>query len=135
VPKTPISLTVFGGQPQYWEPIFSSPSQSQDEQIFGGSVRVAAYSQGALALGYLQQNRQGHELMQQVTLSGTRTFATLPGLPSAYGNFAFDADHTNIDQARLGVQSFVWQPQLLINFESGYYKPQDNGDTVIQNIN
>ncbi len=73
--------------------------------------------------------------MQQVTLSGTRAFATLPGVPNLYGNFAFDADHANIDQVRLGVQSFVWQPDLLINFESGYYKPQDNGDTVIQNIN
>ena len=73
--------------------------------------------------------------MQQVTLSGTRAFATLPGLPSLYGNFAFDADHANIDEVRAGVQSFVWQPRLLINFESGYYKPQDNGDVVIQNIN
>src|SRR5262245_43651858 len=95
--KTPLSLTVFGGQPQYWEPIFSSPSLSQDEQIFGGSVRLASYRGGALALGYLQQNRQGRELMQQITLSGTRAFATLPGVPSLYGNFAFDADRANID--------------------------------------
>ena len=34
-----------------------------------------------------------------------------------------------------GVQSFVWDPRLLINFDGGYYKPQDNGDVVIQNIN
>ena len=135
VGQTPFSLTVFGGQPRYWEPIFSSPSQSQDEQIFGGSLRVAKYSGGALALGYLQQNRQGKELMQQVTLSGTRAFTTMPGVPSLYGNFAFDADHANIDQVRAGVQSFVWDPRLLINFEGGYYKPQDNGDVVIQNIN
>src|SRR5262249_36594609 len=106
-----------------------------NEQIFGGSVRVAQFRDGAMALGYLQQNRQGQELMQQLTLSGTRAFAALPGLPSVYGNFAFDADHANIDQARLGVQSFVWQPRLLLNFESGYYKPQDNGAVVIPNIN
>jgi hypothetical protein len=133
--QTPFSLTVFGGQPRYWEPVFSSPSQSQNEQIFGGSARVASYSGGSLALGYLQQDRQGKELMQQLTLSGTRAFAKLPGVPSLYGNFAFDADHANIDQVRLGVQSSVWKPQLLINFEGGYYKPQDNGDVVIQNIN
>src|SRR5215468_766424 len=133
--KTPFSLTVFGGQPRYWEPIFSSPSLSQNEQIFGGSLRATSYQGGSLALGYLQQIRQGKELMQQFTLSGTRAFATLPGVPSLYGNFAFDADHANIDEVRLGVQSSVWQPQLLINFESGYYKPQDNGDVVIQNIN
>jgi len=133
--QTPFSLTVFGGQPRYWEPIFSSPSQSQNEQIFGGSLRVAQYTGGALALGYLQQIRQGKELMQQLTLSGTRAFSSLPGVPSLYGNFAFDADHANIDEVRLGVQSSVWKPQLQINFESGYYKPQDNGDVVIQNIN
>ena len=68
----------------------------------GGSVRLAQYRGGAVALGYLQQNRQGQELMQQVTLTGTRTLTALPGLPSLYGNFAFDADHANIDQVRLG---------------------------------
>ena len=132
--KSPFSLTVFGGEPRYREPLFGSSTLSQDEQIFGGSVRMASYRGGALALGYLQQERKGHELMQQLTLSGTRAFAKLPGLPSLYGNFAFDADHANIDQVRAGVQSFVWKPRLLINFESGYYKPQDNGDRVVQNI-
>ncbi|MDX2171267.1 MAG: hypothetical protein SF182_29630 [Deltaproteobacteria bacterium] len=132
---SPFSLTAFGGQAQYWEPIFGPPAYSEDEQIFGGSVRVASYTGGALALGYLQQNRAGSALMQQVTLSGTRTFAQAPGAPSLYGNFAFDADHANIDQVRLGVQSAVWLPELLVNFESGYYKPQDNGDTVVQDLN
>jgi len=135
VAETPLSFTVFGGAPRYWEPTFSSPSISQDEQIFGGSVRMAEYTGGALALGYLQQNRQGEELMQQITLTGTRTFDKLPGLPSLYGNFALDADHANIDQVRAGVQSFVGQPNLLLNFESGYYKPQDGGDIVQPNLN
>jgi hypothetical protein len=132
LPDTPFSLTVFGGAPRYWEPKYNPMGVSQDEQIFGGSVRVAQYQGGAMALGYLQQNRQGDELMQQVTLSGTRAFAGLPGLPNFYGNFAFDADHANIDQGRIGMQSFVWQPQLLVNLEGGYYKPQDNGDDVVE---
>src|SRR5262245_27344695 len=126
----PFSLNVFGGQPQYWEPTFSSPNLSQDEQIFGGSLRVAQFGSGALALGYLQQNRQGTELMQQVTLSGTRSFPRLPGLPSLYGNFAFDADRANVDRVRAGLQSFVGTPKLLANFEAGYYKPQDYGERV-----
>jgi hypothetical protein len=135
IPQSPFSLTVFGGQPRYWEPTFGPPWLSQDEQIFGGSVRVAKFGGGSLALGYLQQNRQGFELMQQVTLSGTRAFASLPGMPSLYGNFAFDADRANIDQVRAGVQSSVWSPDLLANFESGYYKPQDGGEWVQPNIN
>jgi hypothetical protein len=133
--KSPFSLTVFGGEALYWEPTYGPARLSQDEQLFGGSVRMAQYTGGALALGYLQLNRRGKELMQQLTLSGTRAFAKLPGFPSLYGNFAFDADHSNIDQARLGVQSFVWSPRLLFNFESGYYKPQDNGETVISDLN
>lgn len=131
----PYSLTVFGGQPRYWEPTYSSPSLSQNEQIFGGSLRVAQFQGGALALGYLQQSRQGREIMQQLTATGTRSFATLPGVPSLYGNLAFDADHQNLDRVRAGVQSFVWRPNLQVNLESTYYKPQDNGKIFIQNIN
>jgi len=132
---TPLQFSVFGGQPQYWEPTFGPPILSQNEQIFGGNIRVARFQGGALSLGYLQQIRQQHVLMQDITLSGTRTFASLPGAPSLYGNFAFDADRANIDRVRAGVQTSVWSPDLLLNFESGYYKPQDGGDFVEPNIN
>ena len=133
--QSPFSVSVFGGQPQYWEPTYGPPHLSQDEQIFGGSLRVARFDGGALALGYLQQNRLGDELMQQVTLSGTRSFVGLPGLPSLYGNFAFDADRANIDRVRAGFQSFVGRPELLANFEAGYYKPQDGGDRLVTDPN
>jgi hypothetical protein len=131
----PYSVSVFGGQPQYWEPTYSSPSLSQDEQIFGGSLRATPFQGGAYSIGFLQQNRQGREIKQLVTATGTRSFRTLPGLPNLYGNFAYDADRQNIDQVRVGTQSFVWRPQLLVNFESGYYKPQDNGKVLIPDIN
>src|SRR5690606_3588672 len=57
------------------------------------------------------------------------------GWPSLYGNFALDSDRANIDQIRVGVQSFVWRPNLLFNFESGYYKPNDGGDVVVRDLN
>lgn len=135
IPDTPYSLTVYGGQPRYWEPTYGPTKLSQDEQIFGTSFRVAQFKGGALSLGYLQQNRDGRELMQQLTLSGTRSFADLPGMPSLYSNFAFDSDHQNIDQFRLGTQNFVGIPELLMNFEGGYYKPHDAGNFVVTNIN
>lgn len=131
----PFSATVFGGQPRYWEPTYGSPSLSQNEQIFGGSLRMARFRSGALALGYLQQIRQGREIKQLLTGTGTRTFAGLPGLPNVYGNVAYDADYQNLDLVRAGVQSSVWRPQLLMNFESAYYKPQDNGKVLITDIN
>lgn len=135
IPDTPYSMTIYGGQPRYWEPTYGPTKLSQDEQIFGTSFRVAQFKGGALSLGYLQQNRDGRELMQQVTLSGTRSFAELPGMPSLYSNFAFDSDHQNVDQIRLGTQNFVGVPELLMNFEGGYYKPHDAGNFVVSNIN
>lgn len=134
IPNSPLSLTVFGGAPRYWEPTIGPPDYSENEQIFGGSLRLAKFRGGSMSMGFLQQVRAGRELMQQVTLSGTRSFANLPGLPNFYGNFAFDADHQNVDQARAGFQGFVWSPRLLANFESGYYKPQDMGSHVVANL-
>lgn len=134
VPNTPLALSVFGGAPRTWEPTYGPATYSQNEQIFGGSVRLARFRGGSASMGFLQQIRAGRELMQQVTLSGTRSFASLPGMPNLYGNFAFDADHQNVDLARAGFQSSIWSPRLLANFESGYYKPQDMGNTVVTNL-
>jgi hypothetical protein len=135
VKDTPLSFSVFGGQPRYWEPTFGPPTISQNEQIFGGSMRLAQYTGGALSLGYLQQIRRQDVIMQQITLSGTRGFAELPGKPSLYGNFGFDADRANIDKVRAGIQTSIWKPDLLFNFESGYYKPQDGGHFVNPDLN
>lgn len=38
-PGGPVSFTVFGGAPRYFEPTSSSASLSQDELIFGGNIR------------------------------------------------------------------------------------------------
>jgi len=134
VPDSPFSVTVFGGAPRYWEPTYGPALYSENEQIFGGSIRLAKFRGGSASMGFLQQFRAGREIMQQVTLSGTRSFAGLPGLPNLYGNFAYDADHQNVDLARAGFQSFVGSPRLLANFESGYYEPQDMGDRVVVDL-
>jgi hypothetical protein len=129
-PDTPFSITAFGGQPRYFEPTIGPPKVSQDEQIFGANARVAKFEGGALMVGYLQQNRARASDLHFVNLSGTRSFASLPGLPSLYGTFGVNADRSNVDQVRAGVQSFLWKPNLLLNFESGYYEPR--GDQNVQ---
>jgi hypothetical protein len=134
-PGGPVAFTLFGGAPRYFEPTFSSASLSQDETIFGGSVRTTRWKSGYLSLGYLQQQRDDRVLRQLVTAAGARSFATMPGLPHVYGVFSFDADHQNIDQGTAGVDVFLSQPRLLLNLESSYYKPQDQGKRLVTDIN
>jgi hypothetical protein len=131
----PVAFTIFGGQPRYFEPTFSSERLSQDEQIFGGSVRTTRWKNGYMSLGYLQQDRDQRVLRQLVTATAGRAFTTLPGLPNFYGSAAFDADHQNLDQGTAGVDVFLSQPRLLFNVESSYYKPQDQGERLRTDIN
>ena len=131
----PLVVSAFGGEPQYFEPTYSSPSLSQNERIFGGSVRTANWKGGSLSLGYLQLYRRGEELRQLVSATGGRAFSSVPGQPSLYGMMAYDADHQNIDNGRAGMNVFLSQPRLMLNVESNYYKPQDAGTDKVAPLN
>jgi hypothetical protein len=132
---SPVAFNVFGGAPRYFEPTTGVPEYSENQQIFGGNLRTTQLTNGAVSLGYLQQFVAGRELKQLVNATGTRSFLRWPGMPNLYGSFAYDADHQNIDQVRAGMQGYAWDPHLLVNFESSYYKPQDNGKVLIPNLN
>ncbi len=127
----PVVVTLFGGQPRYFEPTFPPERVSQDEQVFGGSIRTTRWKGGSLSLGYLQQDRDHHEVRQLITGNWARAFTRWPGLPRLYGSVAYDADRQNIDLGSAGVDVFLWQPRLLFNFEGSYYKPQDQGQYLI----
>ncbi len=129
-PGGPVALTVFGGQPRYFEPTDGVERLSQDEQIFGGSLRTTKIRNGYMSLGYLQQDRDQKTLRQLVTAAAAKTFTGARGLPNIYGSAAYDADRQNLDQVIAGFQTFLAQPRLSLNFESGYYKPQDQGEYV-----
>lgn len=124
------SLTVFGGAPQYFEPTFSSEVLSQDEQIWGGTLRTTRLRNTSLSLGFLNQIRDGDTLRSQISASGATSLNHLPGLPTLYGSLSYDADGNNLDHATFGTQVFVLPPRLSFNFESTYYKPQDQGKYV-----
>ena len=134
-PGGPVAFTMYGGAPRYFEPTYSSPSVSQDELIFGGNIRTTHLKNGYLSFGFQQFERDERVLQQLVTAAGAQRFTSLPGLPNLYGVFSFDADHQNIDQGTAGVDVFLSQPHLLLNLESNYYKPQDNGKELITNVN
>ena len=128
------SLTVFGGAPRYFEPTYSSSELSQDEQLWGGSLRTTRFRNTSLSLSFLNQVRKGVTLRSQVAGSGAVSLSTLPGLPSVYGSLSYDADGNNLDQATLGMQVFALPPRLSLNFETTYYKPQDQGKFVQQDF-
>jgi hypothetical protein len=130
-PGWPVSFTVFGGAPRYFEPTFSSEIQSQDETLFGGSVRTVRSKIANLSAGYLQLERADKVIRQLVTGTASRAFTSLPGLPSIYGSAAYDADHQNLDLGTAGVDLFLSRPRLLLNVEGSYYKPQDHRDGVL----
>ena len=131
----PVALTVFGGQPHYFEPTYGAASLSQDEQMVGATLSSTRWRDSVLKLGYLWQQRDGYTLRQLVTGSATHTFSSLPGRPRTYGVLGMDADRQNIEQATAGFDTFFGQPRIGVNFESGYYKPQDHGKYVNPDMN
>lgn len=131
----PFMLTIFGGQPQYFEPTYSSPSLSQDEQIFGGSIRTTQLKNGSVSFGFLQQQRDGNTLRQLISTTLSQSFPQLPGLPNLYGSAAYDATRQNIYLGTIGVDTFLPMPRLSLNVEGGYYKPHDDGSRYYTDIN
>jgi len=134
-PGGPVGFTVFGGQPRYFEPTYSSESLSQDEQIFGGNVHTTRMKGGRFSLGFFEQRRDGQTLRELVTAAGSRAFTRMPGMPNVYGSFAMDTRRQNIDSGTLGFDTFVLNPRVQLNFESSYYKPQNQGEYLISNMN
>ncbi len=125
-PGWPVAFTLFGGAPRYFEPTYSSAILSQDETIWGGSIRAARWQGTELSVGYFGLDRADHVLRQLITGALSRSFLQLPGLPTFYGSIAYDPDHQNLDLASAGVDILVPQPRLRFNFEGTYYKPQDH---------
>lgn len=130
-PGWPVSFTLFGGAPRYFEPTYSTDIISQDELLFGGSVRTVDSRVANLSLGYLQLERDDRVLRQLVTGTASRAFNGLPGLPKVYGSVAYDADHQNLDLGTGGVDLFLSRPRLVLNVEGSYYKPQDQREGAL----
>lgn len=123
-----VGFSLFGGVPRYFEPLDRPDRLSQEEQMFGGSLRVSPFRHGNLTFGYLQQLRESRTLRQLVSLTMAQSLPSLPWTPSTYGAVAFDADRQSLDLGRAGLDFFVPWPRLSVNLEGGYYRPQDPGE-------
>lgn len=131
----PVAVTVFGGQPTYFEPTYGSPSISQDEQMFGGRIMARGLTDTYANVGYLQYIRDGNVLSQDVLTNIGHTFRGLPGQPMTYGYFSYDAGNNNIDMVRGGMSIFLLPPRLYYNVESTYYDPSRTGKHILANPN
>lgn len=131
----PVAFTLYGGAPRYFEPTQGPNTISQDELLWGGNVRTTNWKDAQLGLGFQQWERKDKVLQQLLSLTARKAFRQLPGLPTFYGAFSYDADYQNIDLANAGVDFFLTRPRVLVNVEGGYYKPQDQGKTFQTNLN
>ncbi len=131
-PGWPVSFTVYGGAPRYFEPTYSTNIISQDEVLFGGNMRTKRWNGGQVAVGFQQLERKQRVLQQLVTGTATQSLSGLPGMPDLYGSIAYDADRQNLDEANAGVNFFLTRPRLMLNLAGTYYKPQDQSNGVVQ---
>lgn len=122
----PVSLTLFGGAPRYFEPTYGPSVLSRDETLWGGSIRSRRWNGGQLTAGYFGLDRDDHVLRQLLTGTASQSLASLlPAAPYLYGSIAYDPDHQNLDLASAGV-NLLPVSRVQLNFESSYYKPQDH---------
>lgn len=127
-PGWPVSFTAFGGKPRYFDPDFSYNDLSDNETVWGGSLRAAGWLGADVSFGYLQHERQDRVLRQLATATLTRSFGDLPGAPRLYGSLAYDADRQNLDLGTAGIDLFLGRTGIHFNAEGSYYKPQDHED-------
>lgn len=129
----PVALSVFGGEPRYFERTTSDADISHDEQMFGARVNVMRLSRGYINAGFLQHLRDGDTLSQLVTLNAGRNYPSLPGMPKFYGSLSYDAEQQQVNRGQLGTQAVLLQPRLLGNFEFTYYKPDKHSERLMRN--
>lgn len=126
-PGWPASFTIFGGKPRYFDPDFSDDNDlSDDELVWGGSMRTRRILGAELAFGYQQLERRDRVLQQLVSGTISRPFTGLPGAPRLYGSLVYDADAQNLDLGTAGVDLLLGRTGLQLNAEGSYYKPQDH---------
>lgn len=128
-PGWPVAFTAYGGKPRYFDPAFSRDVLSEDEIVWGGSVRAAQLLGANVSLGFQQFERQSKVLQQLVTTTLSRSFSGLPGAPRIYSSLAYDADHQNLDLFTGGADVLLGSTGFQVNAEGSYYKPQDHEDS------
>jgi hypothetical protein len=131
-PGWPVTLSLYGGAPQYFEPTYSTSIISQEETLFGGNVRGRPWKGSQIVVGYQEHARRGHTLTRLVSATATQSLRDVIGAPNLYGAVAYDANGSNLDFANAGASVTVPHTRLQLNVGGSYYKPQDRGHNFVQ---
>jgi hypothetical protein len=131
-PGWPVTLSLYGGAPQYFEPTYSTTIISQDETLFGGNMSGKPWQGGQIVVGYQEYARQGHTLRRQISATATQSLRDVIGAPNLYGAVAYDADGSNLDFANAGASFTAPRTRLQLNIGGSYYKPQDQNANRVE---
>jgi hypothetical protein len=131
-PGWPVTLSLYGGAPQYFEPTYATTIISQDETLFGGNMRGRPWRGSQIVVGYQEHARQGHTLRRQVSATATQSLRNVIGSPDLYGAVAYDANGSNLDFANAGTSLSVPGTRLRFNVGGSYYKPQDQNRNRVE---
>lgn len=127
------AFSLFGGQPRYFEPLRGPEIVSQDEQLFGGSVRLRWSPQATLALSFLQLQREHRRVNQLAGAVWQHTVAQLAGRPRVYALASYDTAESSLQQATVGSGVAV-HPRVFLRLEGAYYKPQERSKEVLPGL-
>ncbi|GIW44494.1 MAG: hypothetical protein KatS3mg077_1776 [Candidatus Binatia bacterium] len=129
----PLSFSLFGGQPRYFEPLRGPEIVSQDEQIFGGSTRLRWLPLGQMVLTFAQLQREQRRVNQLVGATWGRNFLNLPWRPQMYALATYDTAERNLQQAT-GGGGFALHPRVFARVEASYYKPSARSGTTLAGL-
>ncbi|MCX8071180.1 MAG: hypothetical protein N3C12_01830 [Candidatus Binatia bacterium] len=129
----PLAVSVFGGQPRYFEPLRGPELVSQDEQVFGGSARWRSRPLGQLVASFAQVQREQQRVSQLAGLTWAQSFAQLPLRPQTYALAAYDTAERNFQQATAGA-GLVLHPRVFARLEGTYYKPEQRSGAILPGL-
>lgn len=118
-----VGLSLFGGQPRYFEPLQGPETISQDEQIFGGSARLRWAPVGHVVWSFAQLQREQRRINQLLGVTWSRAFSEIATRPQTYALLAYDTAERSVQQVT-GGGGLLLHPRLFARVEGGYYKPQ-----------
>lgn len=117
------AVSIFGGQPRYFEPQPRIGAVSRDEQLFGASARYRLGLSSSFGIGFLQLQREAHRIQQLAQMQFRHDFRSAPGRPDVYALAAYDTAEQALERVHLGALLLL-HTRFFARLETSYYKPQ-----------
>ncbi len=125
------AVSVFGGQPRYFEPQPRLGSLSRDEQFFGASTHYRIGRSGIVGFSFVQLEREAHRIRQLSQLRFRHQFVGLRIRPDLYWLASYDTAERNVERLNAGA-SFLLHPRLFARMEAAYYKPEQRSAPALR---